>query len=104
MTFSGYGIFIVKSHTSFSHDVTTLDGIDESTLGFYTGGHFDIYGEGLHLAAQILVNGSLEVRAGTTIYGSLTATGYIELVNGARVIYRPASPALTEPFWPMNGQ
>ena len=38
-----------------------------------------------------------------TIYGSITTKGNVEFANGAmHLYYRPASPALTEPFWPMS--
>ena len=103
VTFSGYGIFVVETHVTFNHGVTA--GVDpgESTLGIYAGGQVSIYGQGTEISAQILADDAINFGSTTsTIRGSLTSSGHITL-NAVELEYRPASPVLTEPFWPSDG-
>lgn len=72
VTFSGYGIFIVDGMVTLNHNVETTGTIAKSTVGFYANGVFTMAYDGLRLAAQILVDGNVNVVASAKIIGSLT--------------------------------
>ena len=99
-TFSGYGVFIVKGNVEFYHDVSGDS--EETMLGFYTPGSILLKESGISLRAQLFANGGVEFESDVTLYGNITTSGKVEFKGAASLYYRPASPALTEPFWPMS--
>lgn len=46
----------------------------------------------------------IEFKKPITLYGSITTAKKVKFKNATVLHYRPASPALTEPFWPINPQ
>ena len=44
----------------------------------------------------------IDLKGKATFYGSLTVKNMMKSSGTLTIYYRPASPALTEPFWPMN--
>ena len=77
-------------------------GVDETTLGIYSGGDIQFMADDLNVAAQIFSDGSIRLKGNAVIYGSLTARGHVHLNEPATIYYRPASSVLTEPIWPVN--
>ena len=103
-TISGYGVFIVKGDIEIKHDLSTDAGAGETTVGFYTSGNIEFKTNHLEVSAQLFANGNVIMERQSTLYGNITTDGNPVFKGKATIYYRPASPALTEPFWPMNPQ
>ncbi len=103
-TISGYGVFIVKGNIVIKHDLSTDAGAEETTLGLYTSGNLEFKAPNITVAAQLFANGNVILEGHSTLYGSITTDGNPKFEGNATIYYRPASPALTEPFWPINPQ
>jgi len=104
VTFSGYGIFLVKKDIQIKHNMTTLDVTEETTLGLYTERSVQFKSNHVQVSAQIFVNRMVMPKGFTTIYGSITAGDKVDFSSQGptTIYYRPASPALTEPLWPVE--
>jgi len=103
VTFSGYGIFLVKKDIQIKHNMTSQDDPEETTIGLYTERSVQFKSENLNVSAQIFANKQVKPKGNTTIYGSITAGDKVDFSGGPTTIYyRPASAALTEPFWPVE--
>ncbi|MEP0548778.1 MAG: S8 family serine peptidase [Rhodothermales bacterium] len=102
--FTGYGIVLVTGNVYVNSRITSpTDG--STRLGIYANGDITVTAASSNVAAQVFSAGDIILRAPTTIYGSVTAGDDVQVETaGAVVHYRTASPALTEPFWPMAGQ
>ena len=104
VTFSGYGVFLVKGKIDIKHHLTTSGGpTDESSLGLYTNGKIE-FKERTFISAQLFAGGDVTFKKPITLYGSITTAKKVKFKNATVLHYRPASPALTEPFWPINPQ
>ena len=111
MTFSGYGVFLVTGKIDFKHNVTSLGGANETTLGLYAEKSITFKADDLTIWAQLFTNGHVKPKGHSTIYGNITAGGKVEFPDEddygipygpTTIYYRPASSALTDPFWPMQ--
>ncbi len=96
---SGYGVFIVKGDIKINGNVN-IDAQDPngSNLGLYTAKDLKVSGN-INVKAQIFTGGKAELKGNSKIYGSLTAKKEIDLEGNANIYYRPATSALTTPFW-----
>ncbi len=103
VTFTGYGVFVVKGNIEINNDVNTEGASDESTVGFYTSGNITMKKADLNMAGQWLVNGNVELDAGSNFTGTITNIGSCYLEKPFNMGYRAASPAITQPFWPTPG-
>lgn len=110
-TFSGYGVFIVAGKIDIKHNMTMLDDAVETTLGLYADQSITFKADNLAVWVQSFTNGMIKPKGHSTIYGNITAGNKVEFPDqdeagnplGPTIIhYRPASPALTAPFWPMH--
>lgn len=96
---SGYGVFIVKGNITLNGNVT-VNSLDPSgsSVGLYTAG--DLLANGnVSIYAQILTGGDARLNGNCKVYGSLTTKGTVLFNGNTNVYYRPASGALTNPFW-----
>ena len=102
--FEGYGVFLVKDDISISGTVSGGENSNESTIGLYAEDsiNFTSYSSNGDIAAQIFANGDVGGYGAPTIRGSITVGNDVEFKRGADLYHRAASPALIEPFWPMN--
>ncbi|MEM9664717.1 MAG: S8 family serine peptidase [Bacteroidota bacterium] len=98
-TISGYGVFVVKGNADIRGRFTAQSDPDVSTIGLYVEGNVDVRTS--RFAAQVLAKGDIRLGEEAQVYGSLTSTGNLQSGEEMRLHYRPASPALTEPFWPV---
>lgn len=101
--FSGYGAFIVKGsvYTTGNFSFTSINSTSGgNNLGIYATG--DINLQSGVVRAQIMTNSNVNIASNTQVYGSVTAKGTINFQGGADFFYRPASPELTDPFWPRD--
>ncbi|MHB8338965.1 MAG: hypothetical protein ACYDEE_16240 [Ignavibacteriaceae bacterium] len=98
---TGYGVFIVKGDIKINGNVniTTVDP-SGSNLGLYTGGELKVKGN-VVVHAQIFAN-EVSLGGNSSIYGSITSQEEIKMEGDVNVFYRPATSALTNPFWPQN--
>ncbi|MEM1041431.1 MAG: S8 family serine peptidase [Bacteroidota bacterium] len=97
---SGYGIFLVTGTVTVNASVK-VDGND--ALGIYANGAIYMQARGSTVAAQLFSRGDIIFRAPTSLYGTATAGDDVQVQSeGVEVHYRPASPALTEPLWPVS--
>ncbi len=103
VTFTGYGVFVVRGNIEIYNDVNTEGASDESTVGFYTSGNITMKKADLNMAGQWLVNGNVELDSGSYFTGTITNTGSCYLEKPFDMGYRSASPAITQPFWPTPG-
>ncbi len=104
-TFSGFGVFIVKGNVEIEHDMTSTDGNpDETRVGLYSNGSVLLKKSNLSVQAQLFANGMILLEENSTLYGTATSIGVIEFKGGSMIYYRPATSALTEPFWPTSSQ
>lgn len=103
VSFSGYGIFIVQGGIVLMHPVTTENSDATTTLGLYSSQSITVLSQNLAIAANLFANWEIILAQQSTIHGSLTAGMNIKFLGPATINYRPTSPALTEPFWPMSG-
>ncbi len=99
VTFTGYGVFVVKGNIEIYNDVNTEGASDESTVGFYTSGNITIKNDELNMAGQWFLNGNVELESNTTFTGTITNSGNCYFEETFEMGYRSASPAITEPFW-----
>lgn len=99
---SGYGILLVTGSVTVNGRITTaLDG--STRLGLYANGNVTVNAPGTSAAAQIFSAADVVFRAPIALYGSVTAGDDVDVQSlGVEVHYRTASPALTEPFWPVE--
>jgi len=95
---SGYGAFIVKGEIEVNGNVTINAPPGESTLGLYSESEVEIDGN-VTVAAQILANEGVEMQGNSKLYGNIVSGGEVELEGNVNIYYRPASSALTQPFW-----
>ncbi|WP_457652409.1 hypothetical protein [Rhodocaloribacter sp.] len=111
VTFTGYAIFIVEGNVDIRHSIVDRNDATETTLGFYAEGQGTFRADNLSLRAQVFTNKMGKFKGTTTLYGHLTAGDEVafDAVDSAGMPlgptylhYRPASPALTEPFRSMN--
>ncbi|NNE70026.1 MAG: S8 family serine peptidase, partial [Rhodothermales bacterium] len=102
VTFTGYGIIIATGDIKVGHDMFTAITGDESQLGLYTEGKLETTASHADIAAQVYTNGTPVLEDGTRILGSIVTQGGVDFKGSAEVLYRPASPALTEPIWPIG--
>lgn len=98
VTFTGYGMFLVKGNVEIEHKVTLSGATDESTLGIYTSGNIELKNGNLNVAGQWWANGNVKLEDKTTFTGSITTDGNVEFLGDVNMTYRAASSALTGPF------
>ena len=98
--FSGYGVIYASGDLDFRHSLKTGTGADESALGLFTENQIKISADGIEVTGTLFCNGNIEFRGHTRIVGSVTTAGSTEFTHPVEIAYRPASPALTKPFWP----
>jgi hypothetical protein len=100
VTFSGYGVFLVDGDVELSYNMADADAL--SMLGIYTKGDIKVKsGSLLQMTGQLYAK-DLEFDSAVAIKGGITAYGKVKFKNNiqASIDYRPASPAIVEPFWP----
>ena len=102
VTFSGYGVFVVAGNILFADDVTTDASADETTLGLYADEKIIFQAGNLHVSGQLFAQDNVIITGNSTISGSITSRDKVIFSGTATLYYQPASPTLTEPFWPMN--
>ena len=103
VTFSGYGIFLVKEKIEIKHDVSMAD--DDSMIGLYTGKEFKMHKNDIAtLRGLIISNEAVKIEGDLFLTGSMTAGKKVEVKkDGSLTIrYRRADPLLTNSIWPMN--
>ena len=99
---TGYGIFIVTGNITFNGNVTVnTSDPDGSTLGFYAGGNIQSSGN-INLAGQMYASGNIQTEGNFTLVGSMTARKDVQLAGNPTILYKPASVALTDQFWPSS--
>ncbi len=103
VTFTGYGVFVVRGNIEIYNDVITEGASEESTVGFYTSGNITMKKADLNMAGQWFLNGNVELDSGSNFTGTITNTGSCYFENIFNMGYRSASPAITQPFWPTPG-
>ncbi len=97
---NGYGIFLVTGTVTFDASITTSG---NAALGIYANGAMRMQASGSEIEAQLFSRGDIIFRAPTSLYGTATAGDDVQIESSGVVVhYRPASPALTEPLWPMG--
>jgi hypothetical protein len=99
-TISGYGVIIAKGNVTIRHNVWNTTGADESSFALYTGNNLKVDAGSLTLTGQFLVGNDLQTKANTTLVGSVTVGNNLQTQGPFTNNYRPASAALTDPFWP----
>ena len=99
---TGYGVFIVKGNILLNGNVS-VNAIDPggSNLGLYTAGDLNANGN-VTITAQILTGGNANLNGNCKVYGSVTSKGTVNFNGNINVYYRPATSALTTPFWSSN--
>jgi hypothetical protein len=100
VTFNGYGVMLVAGNIEIYHNVTLSGATTESTLGFYTNGDILVKNANLNTAGQWYLNGNVTLDGSTNFTGTITNWGNLEFNKQFNATYRPASSALTQPFWP----
>ena len=100
VTFSGYGVVFATGNFEIEHPLQTAGSTEETTLGLYTSGNIELKSEGISVSAQLFSNGNVKFEGNSKVYGSVTTDGNVEFKERSTVYYRPASSALTDPFWP----
>ncbi len=98
---SGYGIILVTGAVTVNASVTARGA--DTGIGIYANGAIQMNAAGSIVTAQLFSRGDIIFRAPTTLYGTATARDDVQIETpGVVVHYRPVSPALTEPLWPMG--
>ena len=99
---TGYGVFIVKGNILINGNVT-VNSVDPggSNLGLYTAGDLNANGN-VKIYAQVLTGGNANLNGNCKVYGSVTTKGTVNFNGNVNVYYRPATGALTTPFWASN--
>ena len=101
MQVSGYGIILVTGTVRVHASVTTSGA--NTALGLYANGNIEVKAPGSTVTAQLFSRGDIIFRAPTSLYGTATAGDDVQIESsGVKIHYRPASPALTEPLWPVG--
>lgn len=98
VTFSGYGVLVVKGKIEVSHHVQTAGAAGESALGLYVNGNIELKKASLQVAGQWLANGKVELDSYTRLTGTMTAQK-VELKGPVTIDYVPPTGVLTAPFW-----
>lgn len=96
-TFVGYGILLVAGNVNINQSVRT-DAGTESRLAIYTQGAVNINGQ-LTLTGQVFANQDVNMTSQSVITGSVTTRSGVNFNGGGRIVYRPASAALTAPVF-----
>lgn len=96
---TGYGVFIVKGNILINGNVT-VNSVDAngSNVGLYTAGDLTANGN-VKIYAQILTGGNANLNGNCKVYGSVTTKGTVNFNGNVNIYYRPATGALTTPFW-----
>lgn len=104
VTFSGYGVFLVKGAISISHDITGAEGKAETTLGLYANNSITFKSAGLTVAAHIFTNNHVLVLKELHLYGNITAGGTVawKTESPNELFFREPPRLLTNIFWPVN--
>lgn len=130
VTFSGYGVLLVRGSIIISDDITpTLDlgevigsvlgllfgssdpepepeatPITETMLGLYANESVTFKRSGLTVAAHVFTNSDVRVLRDLTLYGNITAAGDVSWVSGGHntLYFLEAPRALTDIFWPLD--
>lgn len=109
VTFSGYGILLVKGNVEISHSLKTQGrgGPDKHRLGIYTSGSLKIkQNSDLNMMGQLYANKDVTFEGSFKLTGSVTARGKITFKPNAtgttKIYFRPADPVLTDLIWPME--
>ena len=105
VTFSGYGVFVVKGGVELKHNLTQVD--DAGMIGIYASGNIKVKNSGtLDLTGQWLSGNDVVIEGDVVLRGSITAAHKVVVKDGVSLTlyYRTADPALTDPFWPMLAQ
>jgi cytoskeletal protein CcmA (bactofilin family) len=99
--FTGYGAIVVKGSvvTNGNIDFTAYDP-SGNNLGIYTDGSVSINGG--TVKSQILAGGNVTIGSNSKVYGGITTKGSMAFQGGAEFNYRPATPELTDPFFPRD--
>ncbi|MHB8579454.1 MAG: bactofilin family protein [Ignavibacteriaceae bacterium] len=102
-TLTGYGVFIVKGNILVNGNVT-INGQDAngSNVGLYCTGDLNANGN-VSISAQILTGGNANLNGNVNVYGNITSSGVVNFNGNNTIYYKPASAALTQPFWPQSG-
>ncbi|MDP2038432.1 MAG: hypothetical protein Q8L04_13705, partial [Ignavibacteria bacterium] len=69
--------------------------------GFYAGGNIQSSGN-INLAGQMYASGNIQTEGNFTLVGSMTARKDVQLAGNPTILYKPASVALTDQFWPSS--
>ena len=104
VTFEGYGVIFATDGIQFENNVVTMNQNEETTLGLYTNGKIHFKKKRIEISAQLFSMGMVVFQANTTLHGNITTAKKVDFRSATKLYHRPASPALTEPFWPMNGK
>ena len=95
--FVGYGILLVAGNVNINQSVRT-DAGSESSLAVYTQGAVNINGQ-LTLTGQVFSNQDVNMSSQSVITGTVTTRSGVNFNGGGRIVYRPASAALTAPIF-----
>jgi len=99
VTFQGFGAILATGNFEIEHDVSTVGGSGQSSVGFYTEGNITVKNSNLTMAGQWFLNGNVEVEDNTTFAGSITNSGNCYFEKPFNMSYVEASSSLTEPIW-----
>jgi hypothetical protein len=96
VTLSGYVLFVVEGSASIGGGFSSSagGGVDESTIGLYTGGDISVGGSAT-VHGQFFSKGNITLGGGSSVYGNIVANGQVQSGGSHAIHYRPASPALT---------
>lgn len=104
VTFSGFGVLLVKGSISISHDISDADGSSETRLGLYADNGITFRSDNLTVAAHVFSNSNVMMQRTLTLYGNITAGGIVGYFSPGKhqLFYREPPRALTDIFWPVN--